>query len=127
MKLLTRCFVGLAAMLLSLSVFAGSVPYDKAAFDQAVAAGEPVIVQFHADWCPTCRAQAPVVAELLGQAKMKAVKFFVANFDNERALKKALNVSTQSTFVVFKAGNEVARSTGVTQRAGIEAVFDKAL
>ena len=127
MRVFAKCLAWLAAMLLSFNASAGSMPYDKAAFDQAVAAGEPVIVHFHADWCPTCRAQAPIVSELLGQAKMKPVKFFAANFDTERTLKKALNVSTQSTFVVFKGGSEVTRSTGVTQRAGIEAVFDKAL
>ena len=127
MKILARCVAWLAALMLSFNALAGAMPYEKAAFDRAVAAGEPVIVQFHADWCPTCRAQAPIVSELLGQAKLKPVKFFIADFDKERALKTALNVSAQSTFVVFKAGKEVTRSTGVTQRAGIEAVFDQAL
>jgi hypothetical protein len=36
-------------------------------------------------------------------------------------------VSQQSTFVVFKGGKEVTRSTGQTTRPGIEAVFAQAL
>jgi hypothetical protein len=58
---------------------------------------------------------------------MKPVQFFVADFDTEKALKKALRVSQQSTFVVFKGGKEVTRSTGQTTRPGIEAVFAQAL
>jgi len=113
--------------LISIVAFAGSMPFDKAAFDKAVAAGEPVIVQFHAEWCPTCRAQTPIVAELLRDPKMKDVKLFVADFDAEKDLKKALKVYSQSTFVVFKGGKEVGRSTGQTQRPVIEATFAKAL
>lgn len=118
--------VWLAGAAVSLAV-AAPRPFDQAAFDQAVAAGGPVIVQFHADWCPTCRAQKPVVEQLLGEPAMKPVQFFVADFDTEKALKKALRVSQQSTFVVFKGGKEVTRSTGQTSRAGIEAVFARAL
>lgn len=120
--------VGLiAALLFSALASAGSMPFDQAAYAKAVAGGGPVIVQFHADWCPTCKAQAPIVSEVLNETKMKSVMLFVANFDTEKALKKALNVSTQSTFVVFKGSKEVARSTGQTSRGEIEATFAKAL
>ncbi|MBK6864207.1 MAG: thioredoxin family protein [Ideonella sp.] len=122
-----RRFLLLAALALPLAAHAGSAPFDQAAFDKAVAAGSPVIVNFHADWCPTCKTQAPIVAQLLAEPKMKDVKLFVADFDKESALKKALRVSSQSTFVVFKGGKEVTRSTGETTRAAIEATFSKAL
>jgi len=103
------------------------VPFDQAAFDKAVAAGGPVAVQFHADWCPTCKAQAPIVQQVLAEPKMKDLQLFIADFDTEKALKKALRVSSQSTFVVFKGGKEVARSTGQTTREAIEATLAKAL
>ena len=115
------------ASLLPLAATAGSAPFDQAAFDQAVAAGGPVVVEFHADWCPTCKTQQPIVAQLLAEPKFKDVRLFVADFDKEKALKKALRVSSQSTFVVFKGGKEVARSTGQTTRSAIEGTFAKAL
>ena len=59
--------------------------------------------------------------------KRKDVTLFVADFDTESALKKQLRVAQQSTFVVFKGGKEVGRSTGETDRAAIAALFDKAL
>ena len=127
MKLLTRLLAFIATLALPLLAAAATVPFDQAAFDKAVAAGEPVVVQFHADWCPTCKAQAPLVAQVLAEPKMKSVTLFVADFDQEKALKKALKVSTQSTFVVFKGGKEVARSSGETTRGAIDATFAKAL
>jgi thioredoxin 1 len=122
-----RLLAALFMFLVSSTVSASSARFDQAAFDKAVAAGEPVVVQFHADWCPTCKAQAPIVSQILSDPKMKDVKFFVADFDKEKALKKALKVSTQSTFVVFKGGKEVFRSTGQTTRSAIEGTFAKAL
>src|SRR5262245_55302117 len=116
-----------ALLCLALGAHAASAPFDQAAFDKAVAAGGPVIVQFHADWCPTCKQQAPIVQQVLAEPMMNGVQFFVADYDNEKALKKQLRVSTQSTFVVFKGGKEVARSTGQTTQPLIEATFAKAL
>ena len=117
----------LATVLFSALATAGSMPFDEAAYAKAVANGGPVVVQFHADWCPTCKAQTPIVAEILNEPKMKSVKLFVANFDTEKALRKSLKVSTQGTFVVFKGAKEVARSSGQTNRGEIEATFAKSL
>ena len=106
---------------------AGELPFDKAAFDAALTRGQPVIVDFAASWCPTCRAQKPIVDALLQEPRLKGVTLFKADFDTEAALKKQLGVAQQSTFVVFKGGKEVGRSTGQTSRAAIEGLFDKAL
>jgi len=115
------------ALTLSLGALAGEVAYSKAAFDIAVAAGQPVIVDFQASWCPTCKAQKPIVDALLAEPRRKGVTLFAADYDTEASLKKQLRVAQQSTFVVFKGGKEVGRSTGQTDRAQIAELFDKAL
>ncbi|WP_158754933.1 thioredoxin family protein [Dyella sp. S184] len=114
-------------LLLTCSAMANEVPFNQAKFDQAKAAGQPIVVYFHADWCPTCRVQQPIVARLAAEPQLKAVTIFEADFDTETALEKTLNVSQQSTFVVFKGGQEVSRSTGQTQEPAIRAILQKAL
>jgi thioredoxin 1 len=128
MQTLVRSFfAGIALCVATMAALAAEMPFDKAAFDAALAQGKPVIVDFAADWCPTCRAQKPIVQGLLNEDKLKPVTLFVANYDTETALKKQLGVTQQSTFVVFKGGKEVARSTGQTQKQAIAELFDKAL
>jgi thioredoxin 1 len=118
-----------ATLLLAAAALAHAAgrPFDKAAFDTALAQGKPVIVDFAADWCPTCKEQKPLVDALMGEPKRQGITFFVADFDKETALKKRLKVTMQSTFVVMKGGKEVARSTGQTDKAELAALFDKAL
>jgi thioredoxin 1 len=119
-----------AALLLafaSLSASAREVPFSQAAFDKALAAGQPVIVDVQASWCPTCKAQKPIVDSLMQDPKMRNVTLFAADFDTEAALKQKLHVAQQSTFVVFKGGKEVGRSTGETRKDAIASLFDLAL
>jgi thioredoxin 1 len=112
--LVAAAFAVLLTTFATLSVSA-EVPYNQAQFDAMRAAGKPVAVVFHADWCPTCRAQAPVLKELTQSQDLKGITLFVANFDTETALKRSLGITKQSTIVVFKDGKESARSTGDTQ------------
>ena len=108
------------------SAYAAELPYDHATFDAAVKAGQPVAVVFHAGWCPTCRAQAPVLKELMLDPKRQALTLFVADFDKEMALRKELGVVKQSTIVVFDKGREVTRSTGDTKRESLAELLSKA-
>jgi len=118
-----------AASLLVAATLAGAaeLPFSKPAFDKALAAGKPVVVDFAASWCPTCKQQKPIVQSLANEASRQSLTIFVADFDKEEALKKQLNVTMQSTLVAFKGGKEVARSTGQTDKAELGALLDKAL
>ena len=122
-----RLAEGVVLACMALSATAVELPFAQAAFDQAVAAGKPVIVDVQASWCPVCKVQKPIVEALLQEPRMKNVTLFSADFDTEHALKKQLRVAQQSTFVVFKGGKEVGRSTGDTSKSAIAALFDKAL
>jgi thioredoxin 1 len=118
-----------AAALTLLSTFAAAaeIPFNQAQFDAARAAGKPVALVFHADWCPTCRAQAPVLKDLSQSPEFKAVTIYIADFDAEKALKKSFGVTQQSTILVFKDGKESARSTGDTQQDRLAAVLRHAI
>ena len=90
-------------------------------------AGSPVAVHFHATWCPTCRAQDKALDALKSDPALKNVTILKADYDQEKALKKQMNIRTQSTFVVFRGSTEVARSAGVTDAEQIKATLAAAL
>lgn len=101
-------------------------PYSAADLAAAQAKGAPVAVHFHADWCPTCRAQTQSLDKLKAKTDLD-VTVFVANYDTEKALKAEHKVVSQSTLVVFKGKQEVSRLAGQTAPEPIEAVLRKAL
>jgi thiol:disulfide interchange protein len=120
----------IAALALSLfcqGAFALEIkPYSAAALSEAQAAGKAVALHFHADWCPTCRAQSKVFDSLKSDQSL-AVTVLVADYDNERALKQKLNVRTQSTLIVYRGGAEKARLAGETSAEKLLAALRSAL
>lgn len=102
-------------------------PYSAAALQQAQTAGKPVAVHFHADWCPTCVSQTQALKRLQGDPQLNGVTVLVANFDDERELKKAMGVRSQSVIVVFKGRTETARVGGETKPEKIKAALVTAL
>lgn len=126
-RLFSSLLVAAFTALGPLTAHAAGARYEPAAFDRAVAAGGPVALHVSADWCPTCKAQKPVVDALPKEPRMKPMRLFVADFDTEKALRKSLRVEQQSTFVLFRNGREVARSTADLDRDALARTFAKAL
>ena len=101
-------------------------PYSSAKLADARLAGKPVALHFHANWCPTCRAQQKVINELRPD-KALSLTIFVVDYDSEEALREKLNVRTQSTLIVYKGKDEKARIAGETDPAKIRAALKAAL
>lgn len=102
-------------------------PYDQAAFDAALAAKKPVLLHVTAPWCPTCKAQKPILSKLSGSPKFKDVVAFDIDFDTQKDLLRTLNVRTQSTLIAYKDGKEIGRSTGDTTPDGIEGLLNRSV
>ena len=108
--LLTSVLLLLASWVQALEI----QPYSAAALQQLQAQGKAVALHFHADWCPTCRAQDTALRGLQSDPQLKEITLLVVNYDTERDLKKALNGRAQSLLVVFKGHQETARQGGET-------------
>jgi thiol-disulfide isomerase/thioredoxin len=102
-------------------------PFNDAAFAQAQKAGKPIFVAIHASWCPTCKAQAPILAELMADAKFKDLVYYVIDFDSQKDLVRRFGARMQSTLISFKGEKEEGRSVGDTNRASISALLNKVL
>jgi thioredoxin 1 len=130
--MLTRRSVLIAAAVLGAGgltpAFAGSqLPFDAKAFADAQKEGRPILVAIHASWCPTCKAQTPILSDLTGDSKFKNLAFFVVDFDSQKDLVQRFGARMQSTLIVFKGSKEEGRSVGDTNRSSIAALLNKSL
>lgn len=116
-----------ASLLSSVALATTKANFTSAAFEAANNAGKPILVEVTAPWCPTCKAQAPILGELSSQSRFKDLSTFTVDFDSQKDVLKSFNVQMQSTLIVFKGGKEVGRSTGDTKKDSIEALLAKAL
>ena len=100
-------------------------PFSQHAFDTLTQAGKPVLLDISASWCPTCKAQKPIIAALMKQPAYQAVTLLTIDFDSNKPTLNSFKVTMQSTLIAFKGQREVGRSVGDTTASGLEALIKK--
>lgn len=88
-------------------------------FDDVLRAGQPVLVDFWAEWCGPCRAVSPVIEELAGQYASEA-KVVKVNVDENQELAQRFGVMSIPTLLFFKEGREADKIVGAVPKAAIE-------
>jgi thioredoxin 1 len=112
--------VALAPFFAATSAYAAqTVAFTQAAFEAAQKAGKSILVDISAPWCPTCRAQAPIIKKLSAQAEFKDLTIFHVDFDSQQDVVKSQGAQQQSTLIVYKGGKEMGRSVGDTNADSI--------
>lgn len=117
MSRLIKNFLIMLTLLVSVPAMANPVwtTYSAAAFSRAQASGKTIVVDVHATWCPTCRAQAPILDALRSEPQLKNAIFVKVDFDTEKAFVRQHRIPRQSTVLVFKGTRETARSIAETR------------
>lgn len=106
--------VAVAAIVPAPATAAEVHPFSPQAFAAAQRVGRPILVDVHADWCPVCRAQDQALAPLLKRSEFKNLVVLKLDFDKQSQYWRAMGVRQQSTLIVFKGRNEVAREVAET-------------
>lgn len=121
-----RIILSLTLATLTSLAGAGEIkPYSAQEFDKLTQAGKPVVVDVSATWCPTCKAQKPILNTLMQQPAYRDVTMLTVDFDTGKDALQRFKVRMQSTLLAFKGKNEVARSVGDTTANGIENLIKK--
>ena len=127
-RFLVKAAFAAVGMAIALPAFAFQPQaFDAKAFEAAQAAGKPILVEVTAPWCPTCKAQAPILADLEKGAKFQNLLVVHVDFDSQKDAVKRFGARMQSTLIAFKDGTETGRSVGDTDRASIANLLDKAI
>jgi thioredoxin 1 len=121
-RLLCASLLTAAAQVFALDV----QPYTAQMLAALQSADKPVALHFHADWCPTCRAQDKAIGTLKADPALD-MTLLTVDYDTEKALKRDFNVRAQSTLVVMHGKRETARLVGDTSAVNIRAALKSAL
>lgn len=102
-------------------------PFSAAAFAEAQKEGKSILVDIFAPWCPTCRAQNPILVQLTREPQFNNLVVFKVDFDNQKGDVRALKAQQQSTPIAYKGETEKGRSVGMTDEKSIAALVNSAL
>ena len=122
-----NAFVIALTSCMSLAMAGEIKPFSQVDFDALTASGKPVVLDISATWCPTCKAQKPIIDSLMKQPAYKDVTLLTIDFDTNKPTLKKFKVNMQSTLVAFKGTQEVGRSVGDTSPEGLEGLIKKTL
>ena len=103
------------------------VELNKSDWNNSVLNSEiPVLVDFWAQWCGPCRMVSPIVEQLAHSLEEK-VRVFKVNVDQNYEIAGKYNVHSIPTLILFKKGNEVDRTIGVSSKEKYENFINTAL
>lgn len=85
-------------------------------FNTMIKSDKPSIVDFYAEWCPSCMQMLPAYAAVAEELKEK-INFIKVDADTGAEIMKAYKVEKVPTLLAFKGGESVARhATTMTKR-----------
>lgn len=95
---------------------------SAASLSSAIASGQPVLLEFYADWCGPCKMVGPQVDELAVELKGRA-RVVRLNVDQHPALAQQYGVRGIPAFIAIKGGRETSRVSGAIDKASMRGML----
>lgn len=96
--------------------------YTDANFESDVLKSDvPVLVDFWAEWCPPCRAIAPIIEEMSNEIDPSKMKIGKLNVDESQAIAMKYGIMSIPTMLVFKNGEVADKIVGGASKEALMA------
>jgi thioredoxin 1 len=102
---------------------ANAVTITDSNFDEIINTDKPVLVDFWAEWCGPCKMIGPIVEELAGDYKEKAVVGKL-DVDNNPNIAARFGIRSIPTLLVFKNGEVVDKQVGAVGKPVLASKLD---
>ena len=94
---------------------------------EVLKSAEPVVVDFHAEWCGPCKAMAPALEEVSKEMK-GTVKVVKVDVDQNPGITSKYAIRAMPTLLVFRDGKQIASHTGaMVQKRALEEWVKKSI
>jgi thioredoxin 1 len=93
-------------------------------FSQLINSGQPVLVDFYAEWCGPCKAMAPELVKLADKVQGKA-KVIKVDVDKNPEAALQFGIRGVPTLILFKNGEIKWRQSGIISSQQLEHVINQ--
>ena len=102
------------------------VNVSDANYKEVLAAGQPVVLDFWAEWCGPCRMVSPIIDELAEEYDGR-ITVGKVNVDENDAVVGQYGIRNIPTVLFFKDGQVVDKQVGAGQKAAFVEKMNKLL
>lgn len=88
-------------------------------FQEIINSNQPVLIDFFATWCGSCKTMSPII-EAIGKEVQGKARVLKVDVDKNQQLASSLQIQAVPTFVIFKNGKIVWRHSGAIDKQSLK-------